>query len=121
MNHQFAELTGLAIDAIRTILTNADTPPSVRLRAARLILDSTRADTGRTAMETAAPIQSADTPTAPTAAPNKTGRNETCPCGSGLKFKRCCLGKSTRPARPGLTPDGRPAPPAREEPPAAAA
>lgn len=21
---------------------------------------------------------------------NKTGRNETCPCGSGKKFKRCC-------------------------------
>ncbi|MBI4909171.1 MAG: SEC-C domain-containing protein [Acidobacteria bacterium] len=24
---------------------------------------------------------------------SKTGRNETCPCGSGLKFKRCCLNK----------------------------
>jgi hypothetical protein len=23
----------------------------------------------------------------------KIGRNETCPCGSGKKFKRCCLGK----------------------------
>ena len=23
----------------------------------------------------------------------KTGRNELCPCGSGIKFKRCCLGK----------------------------
>ena len=23
----------------------------------------------------------------------KIGRNETCPCGSGRKFKRCCLGK----------------------------
>jgi uncharacterized protein YecA (UPF0149 family) len=21
----------------------------------------------------------------------KTGRNETCPCGSGKKFKKCCL------------------------------
>ena len=29
----------------------------------------------------------------PKAAP-KTGRNEPCPCGSGLKYKRCCLGKS---------------------------
>jgi hypothetical protein len=27
----------------------------------------------------------------------KIGRNETCPCGSGLKFKRCCL---DRPANP---------------------
>lgn len=23
----------------------------------------------------------------------KIGRNEPCPCGSGKKFKRCCLGK----------------------------
>ena len=23
----------------------------------------------------------------------KIGRNEACPCGSGKKFKRCCLGK----------------------------
>ena len=22
----------------------------------------------------------------------KTGRNENCPCGSGKKFKKCCLG-----------------------------
>jgi hypothetical protein len=28
----------------------------------------------------------------PKSAP-KTGRNEPCPCGSGLKYKRCCLGK----------------------------
>ena len=24
----------------------------------------------------------------------KTGRNDMCPCGSGLKYKKCCLGKS---------------------------
>ena len=23
----------------------------------------------------------------------KTGRNAPCPCGSGLKFKKCCIGK----------------------------
>jgi uncharacterized protein len=23
----------------------------------------------------------------------KTGRNDPCPCGSGLKYKKCCLGK----------------------------
>ncbi|MDH3851098.1 MAG: SEC-C metal-binding domain-containing protein, partial [Deltaproteobacteria bacterium] len=22
------------------------------------------------------------------------GRNDPCPCGSGLKYKKCCLGKS---------------------------
>ena len=25
--------------------------------------------------------------------PPRIGRNEVCPCGSGLKFKKCCLGK----------------------------
>lgn len=24
----------------------------------------------------------------------KIGRNSTCPCGSGLKFKKCCIGKA---------------------------
>ncbi|MEX1330004.1 MAG: SEC-C metal-binding domain-containing protein, partial [Desulfobacterales bacterium] len=24
----------------------------------------------------------------------KVGRNDPCPCGSGLKHKKCCLGKS---------------------------
>ena len=27
------------------------------------------------------------------AAMNKVGRNESCPCGSGKKYKHCCLGK----------------------------
>jgi uncharacterized protein YecA (UPF0149 family) len=25
---------------------------------------------------------------------SKIGRNEACPCGSGQKYKRCCLGKA---------------------------
>ncbi len=29
---------------------------------------------------------------APEAPPPKVGRNEPCPCGSGRKFKKCCLG-----------------------------
>lgn len=27
----------------------------------------------------------------------KTERNQTCPCGSGLKFKKCCLNKTSSP------------------------
>ena len=27
----------------------------------------------------------------------KIGRNDACPCGSGRKYKRCCVGKSGRP------------------------
>ena len=26
---------------------------------------------------------------------NKTGRNEPCPCGSGKKYKRCCLNRKS--------------------------
>ncbi|MBW1945743.1 MAG: SEC-C domain-containing protein [Deltaproteobacteria bacterium] len=26
-------------------------------------------------------------------ATSKPGRNDPCPCGSGLKYKKCCLGK----------------------------
>ncbi|MGH6912329.1 MAG: SEC-C metal-binding domain-containing protein, partial [Geminicoccales bacterium] len=29
----------------------------------------------------------------------KTGRNEPCPCGSGRKYKQCCLRKSARTSR----------------------
>ena len=29
---------------------------------------------------------------------DKVGRNAPCPCGSGLKYKKCCLGKSGHPA-----------------------
>ena len=29
---------------------------------------------------------------------NKTGRNDACPCGSGKKFKKCCLGKPYQPS-----------------------
>ncbi len=35
---------------------------------------------------------------------HKNGRNERCPCNSGLKFKRCCLNK--RPAGSSLAPQG---------------
>ncbi len=35
-------------------------------------------------------------------APTKVGRNETCPCGSGVKFKKCCMGKAKND-----TPNGR--------------
>lgn len=30
---------------------------------------------------------------------NKIGRNESCPCGSGLKYKRCCLDKNQKQGR----------------------
>ena len=38
------------------------------------------------------PVTVTRIPVAPSTA-NKTGRNDLCPCGSGVKFKRCCLYK----------------------------
>lgn len=32
-------------------------------------------------------------PTSNTVSSSQTGRNDLCPCGSGKKYKRCCLGK----------------------------
>jgi hypothetical protein len=41
----------------------------------------------------------------PAAAPGRPaarpGRNDPCPCGSGRKFKKCCLGKDAEPGEPG--------------------
>jgi uncharacterized protein YecA (UPF0149 family) len=40
-------------------------------------------------------------PTPTRRAHRRVGRNDPCPCGSGRKFKRCCLWRSTAaPARP---------------------
>jgi hypothetical protein len=39
----------------------------------------------------------------------KTGRNDSCPCGSGKKFKKCCLGKPHRSALIPATADPVPA------------
>ncbi|MEJ2040503.1 MAG: SEC-C metal-binding domain-containing protein [Desulfosarcinaceae bacterium] len=29
----------------------------------------------------------------------KIGRNDPCPCGSGKKYKKCCMGKSQAPSQ----------------------
>jgi uncharacterized protein len=36
-------------------------------------------------------------PTATRASPGRVGRNDPCPCGSGKKYKRCCINRSTAP------------------------
>lgn len=33
-------------------------------------------------------------PSAALRAPEKVGRNDPCPCGSGLKYKKCCLDRT---------------------------
>jgi len=38
----------------------------------------------------------------------KVGRNDPCPCGSGRKFKKCCLGKETYSPMKGQSPSEKP-------------
>jgi hypothetical protein len=123
----------LAVETIHTLLTDPETSPSVRLKAALFILGNGMTppqprkqvpfDIGEIRVHQAPPAHKVhkDQQTAPSAtvAPEpaaaenpdsvhnnaqnaqtpfrrdmpKVGRNEPCPCGSGQKFKRCCLDK----------------------------
>jgi hypothetical protein len=115
------EQAGRAVETIQQILTDPKAPASVRLRAAlavmqtittppepkkRTELDIEKIVHPRTEPEvvtedqlgvvqnppemhnSAQSAQSTRRREAP-----KVGRNEPCPCGSGQKFKRCCLNK----------------------------
>ena len=96
------DLASTAINTIHEILVCQATPPAIRLRAAQAVLKDCRQPT---AAETSEPPQEIphisteiDTFDEETNVAHihirressKTGRNEPCPCNSGLKFKRCC-------------------------------
>jgi uncharacterized protein YchJ len=95
---QIAMLTRLALTNIQQILSDTEASPSVRLKAALAVLkqdwklpestefdtipeesDSLRNEMPQEAPEPQQPVRS-----------EKVGRNEPCPCGSTLKYKRCC-------------------------------
>jgi hypothetical protein len=101
-------MADLAFDTIRTILADPKASPSVRLRAALAIVNTlqTQPDPQKrvkitmeellmTPTKVPKPAQQPDPP--PTLTIRHThpqpGRNELCPCGSGQKYKRCCLNK----------------------------
>jgi SEC-C motif len=115
-------------NTINQIRTDSHAPASVRLKAAQIIIDRALAPVPlqpsaphpdpalvhKNAQNDSQPADSKSTPASPRAelitqppAPNtqspargaKVGRNERCPCGSGLKYKHCCLGKGS-PATP---------------------
>jgi SEC-C motif len=129
-NLKLAALADIAIDAIRTLVTDPNTPPAVRLRAAKLIVDSISNDDNNDD-STATAQQSrnaAPSRPGPVAVPNpklhpppKIGSNDYCPCGSGLKFKKCCLTKWEHGGRPDPSQPARPVPVARDATPATAA
>ena len=112
VNDQLNELSTTALDTLRQLLTNPETPPSIRLHAALAVLE--RPSHRDSAWQVPEPVGKvmeprpdlavrAPVPVVSVSAP----RNAPCPCGSGLKFKRCCgspLGPSleelTSPPRP---------------------
>jgi hypothetical protein len=71
---QAESLTSQAVGAIQAILADPQAPAAVRLEAALAVRGP----------QTARP----PVPPQPGA---QTGRNQPCPCGSGRKFKRCCM------------------------------
>jgi hypothetical protein len=91
-------LTRLALTNIQQILADTEASPSVRPKAALAVLkqdwelpNSTEFDTNSQESD---PLRNELPPESP--APEqpvrseKIGRNDPCPCGSRLKYKRCC-------------------------------
>jgi transposase-like protein len=107
-----------AFTAIDTLLASPDTSDAARLNAAKYIIEKAVTPPSpkpevmyyfekfkpeivpTPATQKPEIVHSNAQSPAPTAALQplrtapKVGRNEPCPCGSSLKFKRCCLGKT---------------------------
>jgi hypothetical protein len=107
LNELVQELVPEAIEVLRTILHNEAASPSVHLRAALAILKLANTAEQQseplpeptsqictTVPELAKPHNSAQQPIRRLAEP---GRNSQCPCGSNLKYKRCCANKPATP------------------------
>ena len=78
------------LKAAQTILNFATTPPpSLSSQIFDLVHNS--AQSIPPSLETAEPVHNSAEPFRRMAA--KVGRNDACPCGSGRKFKYCCLDK----------------------------
>jgi hypothetical protein len=105
-------LAAAAVHTVRALMIEASTPAIVRLKAAQSILAMAIAPHPEpepdsifdlipspfAAPESCEPLLLAPVPEPPapktvhnSAQSAKVGRNESCPCGSGKKFKRCCL------------------------------
>ena len=120
-------LAAFGIANLRRLAVDTSVPASVQLKATVALMDFARAYTPDTCAvvlpepqtapeisktmhnDAQPPEPSEDHSPAPDPRPlapaangrPKIGRNDLCPCGSGLKFKRCCLGKiKLEPDRP---------------------
>ena len=83
-----------AFAALHTILTKPDASDAARLNAAKYIIDKASTPPPPAAQQLEIVHSNAQIGFEPqTGRAHKIGRNEPCPRGSRLKFKRCCLGK----------------------------
>ena len=100
-------LAAEALSALRAMLTDPSAPASVRCKAAVAMLNHATELMPDPVVVHPQPIpeivhknaqsetpQPAPERPQPFIAGPKTGRNELCPCGSGVKFKRCCIAKT---------------------------
>ncbi len=79
---------GVRLNAAKYIIEKASTPPPAEPEAVYR-MESIAIPLHKDAQTAAQTVnKNAQSPTP------EVGRNTPCPCGSGLKFKRCCLGKS---------------------------
>lgn len=112
-----AEMTDLAFHTLRAIMSDEKATPSVRLRAALAVVKLSTSQAPLPQMkrapivavgvaencENAHNMHNDPEPDPPVTSNGKVetfrrdhakiGRNDVCPCGSGLKYKRCCLNK----------------------------
>jgi AcrR family transcriptional regulator len=101
VHDELRELTARALVILRRLLDDPTTPPALQLKAALAIL---KRNSGWTLPEAAEPAEPADPAFEPVIAaagplPASAPRNAPCPCGSGIKYKRCCAA-----GRPSLVP-----------------
>jgi hypothetical protein len=102
LNDEMRELSASALSTLRSLLADPAAPPAIRLRAALAVLQRPKfPDQGWSlparieALEKPATKPEAE-PSGPQNPPSTTPhlpyRSAPCPCGSGLKYKRCCAG-----------------------------
>ncbi len=114
LREQAQSIAADAYAAIRALIADPGVPAGVRLKAALAIIDRASAPlpevpeiVPNNAQSEAAPQEGEPLAVVPirNVGP-KIGCNDTCHCGSGLKFKRCCLGKAVPPPASALSAAG---------------
>ena len=92
---ELGALADLALDTFRHILSDEQAPASVRLKAAMEIVKLVESQRPTVFFEPVVEklhqdLSLAEVKQPPKAASAAVGRNAPCPCGSPLKYKRCC-------------------------------